>query len=713
MTADNRKKISALVCFFRLKNHTRASYYHYRRRLSFFVRTLQKAFTGCSLPVAMVSSGKPEELFQTDLELFFSSGARLVFEPCPAPEVSIVLVLHNRAELTCACLASLQTISKNFELIIIDNASTDATGRLLDAVVGARIVRNSENLHFVRAVNQAAALASGTYLLLLNNDTRLLPGAVDSALDLIAADATIGAVGAKVVRFDATLQEAGCIIWQDGSCQGYGRGDSPLKSEYMFQRDVDYCSGVFLLTDRTLFLQTGGFDEAFAPAYYEETDYCMRLRALGKRFVYNPCSIVMHVEFASSTSPSKALALQQTNRAVFRTRHATALTSHCERNDANMLQARFSHRTEQQVLFIDDCVPHAYLGSGYPRSRDLLVALDALGCRVTLYPLLTLPQNWDDVYSDIPRTVEVMAEGGFNVLETFLRERAGYFNAIIVSRPHNMWIVKKTLKSIPGVLAGAKLIYDAEAVFALRDIRKQTVLGKKVQQMEQDVCVEDELNLARQADRVIAVSETEKQLYLKHGCRDVHILGHSIELSMTPQSFSQRRNFLFVGAFSGTDSPNADSMRWFVEEILPLIKTRISEPFTCCIAGNNSHRDLGDLRSDIVEVLGRVDDLSGLYANSRAFIVPTRYAAGIPYKAHHAAAHGLPMVASTLIAGQLGWRHEQEVLSAGTAEDFAEQCVRLYTDAELWNRLRENAAARIEQECSREAFVESVRSIIQ
>ena len=717
MTDNNRCISGPLAAFFRFKHRTPALYYHYKRKLSFLVRAIIRAFqgdrAGWRSPAAQRGRIYPEDLYRAELDLFLASGARLVVKPCIAPIVSIVLVLYNRAELTLKCLTSLHTISKSdYELIIIDNASTDDTGKLLNALSGARVVRNGENTHFLQAVNQAADLATGTYLLFLNNDAQLLQGALDSAVDLMEADSSIGAVGAKVVRLDGKLQEAGNIIWRDGSCQGYGRDESPLDSEYMFQRDVDYCSAVFLLTNRTLFLENSGFDPAFAPAYYEETDYCMRLRELGKRIVYNPGSVVLHFEFASSRSPEQAIALQKAHREVFRAKHSVALAAHFERSNINILKARCALPVARRILHIDDRVPHSFLGSGYPRSRDLLLALDALGCQVTFYPLLTLPDTWEEVYSDIPRTVEVVADGGIGRLKKFLKTRTGYYTSVIVSRPHNMHLVKQILGNKPAVFAGAQLIYDAEAVYALRDIKKISMKGEKFWQTEQDVVLEEELLLAQGADRVVTVSRAEQLMYIDHGYNDVQILGHTVSLTMTPNTFKQRRDILFVGAFSGMESPNTDSMLWFVEKVLPLIRAQLDEPFKFIIAGNNSRRELHSLQHETVDILGTVEDLTELYDACRVFVVPTRYCAGIPYKAHHAAAHGIPLVVTGLIGGQLGWAHEQDVLIADSAEDFAAQCVRLYRDEELWSSLRNCAAGKIKKDCSRETFIESVRTII-
>jgi GT2 family glycosyltransferase len=160
---------------------------------------------------------------------------------------------------------------------IVDNNSTDKARLLLSRIKGAKIIQNTENLHFLLACNQASRVASGRYLLFLNNDTQVLADSINSSLRTIKFSEDIGAVGGKIILPNGTFQEAGNIIWQDGSCSTYGRRDEPFAPKYMFMRDVDYCSGAFLLTNRELFMNMGGFDEDYKPAYYEETDYCVRL----------------------------------------------------------------------------------------------------------------------------------------------------------------------------------------------------------------------------------------------------------------------------------------------------------------------------------------------------------------------------------------------------------------------------------------------------
>ena len=156
---------------------------------------------------------------------------------------------------------------------------------------------------------------------------------------------------------DGSLQEAGSIIWNNGTCRGYGRGDDPLAPMYMFRRDVDYCSAAFLLTRLDAFCALGGFDAAYRPAYYEDTDYCMRLWERGLRVVYEPAAVVLHYEFASSPSSKEATALHRDHQGLFAGRHRKKLEGHHVPGESQVLRARSARQPSHRVLFIDDRGP--------------------------------------------------------------------------------------------------------------------------------------------------------------------------------------------------------------------------------------------------------------------------------------------------------------------------------------------------------------------
>ncbi len=343
------------------------------------------------------------------LSAFLASPATLRLPRAERPEVSILLVLYNQAEMTLACLGSIiETLANgpDFEVVIVDNASTDRTGELIGRIDGATILRNRANLHFLKGVNQAARVARGRTLLLLNNDAQLLPGAVASALRTLDSADDIGAVGGRIILPDGALQEAGSIVWRDGACTGYGRGEDPDQPDFMFQRDVDYCSGALLLTRADVFRELDGFDERFAPAYYEETDYCLRLWESGRRVVFDPDAAILHFEFASSADNGDALALQATNHRVFAEQHRAWLADQFPASPANILAARTRHDT-RRILVLEDRVPKDELGSGYPRSRRIVNELAAADAQVALFPMFRYPETWHGVRAALDKRVEV------------------------------------------------------------------------------------------------------------------------------------------------------------------------------------------------------------------------------------------------------------------------------------------------------------------
>ena len=646
------------------------------------------------------------------LRSFLSSEASLLFPQSTTPKISIVLVLYNRAELTFQCLRSIVDQSfQDLEIIFVDNASTDETLQLLDRVEGARVIRNGENLNFLLAVNQAAREARGEYLLLLNNDTQLLPGTLKSAMSTIQSAPDIGAVGGRLIFLDWRLQEAGSIVWSDGSCLGYGRGDNPFAPTYMFRRDVDYCSAAFLLTPRAIWERLGGFDETFMPAYYEDSDYCARLWEHGLRVVYDPNSVLLHYEFGSSANPDDAIELQRNHQKLFASRHERWLSKRHSQDLDALLFARTATR-KKRVLFIEDRVPHPWLGSGFPRARAILLSLIKLGFSVTFYPMTHFDEPWSEVYSDMPDEVEFMMGYGPPLLEAFLRHRHALYDLIFVSRPHNMEILKAYLSEYPEWFRNTMLIYDAEALFAAREITSREVNGVPLPAEEADALLKDEVALASSANCVISVSEQERKQFERHGVKTVQILGHCVTPAPTSRPFGEREGLLFAGAIHEDATPNGDSVIWFLEDIFPRIQARLGE-IPLMIAGSIKSERVRRSAGPSVRITGEVKDLTELYDAARIFIAPTRYSAGIPQKVHDAAARGLPVVATPLLASQLGWANGSPILVAEDAEDFTAKCVQLCTDPVLWNRLRQAGIERVGKECSPELFENRLQSIVE
>lgn len=648
---------------------------------------------------------------EAELREFLAAGIPLNLPMAEHPRVSVLLVLFNQAGLTYGCLAALaQERELAFETIVIDNASTDRTSELLDRLTGASVIRNADNEGFLLAVNRAARTARGEFLLLLNNDAVVLPGALRAAVQRMENSPETGAVGGAILLWDGSLQEAGSIIWRDGSCLGYGRGDDPAASVYDFVRDVDYCSGAFLMARRALFEALGGFDTDYAPAYYEESDFCVRLWEGGHRVVYDPAVRIRHFEFASAGARSEqAIALQVRNRERFVAKHAGFLGRQRAPSPAAVLFARQRLAPGKlRILFIDDRAPRRDLGAGFPRAGDFVDALVGAGHFVTHYPLQFPDDPWDKTRAALPETVEIMQGCGAVGLPAFLAERQNYYDCIVISRPHNMKVISANYAEHPEWFAGTTLVYDAEALFSLRDIAKAAVLGERVPPAEQETMIRTELEIARIAHRIVTVSPAEAAYYRRHGCAQVHVLGHTQNTRRLGPDFAARRGYLFVGAIQEDGSPNGDSLIWFLREVWPGIKAHGDAHLD--VVGLCEAPEVWRLATSGIRLHGQVESVEPFYDAARVFIVPTRFAAGIPHKAHEAAAQGVPMVVTSLIAAQLGWDNEIEIADEGAA--FAERCIALHGDASRWEIRRQAAWAAIERDCSPSAFRRTVAQIV-
>ena len=245
---------------------------------------------------------------------------RLAVPPVAAPDVSVVVVLYNAWEWSERALRALvANTPPRYELIVVDNGSSDGTEAGLAAITGAAVIRNADNKGFGPAVNMAAQVARGRHLVLLNSDALVEPGWLEPLLSVADADPGVAAVGSRLLNLDGTLQEAGALVWRDGLVNNYGDGDRPDRPEYSFVRDVDYASAACLLVRRSAFEELGGFDPVYAPAYLEDVDLCFALRARGMRIVYQPFSTAVHVRWASGDR-SATETLVRRNLPVFRDR---------------------------------------------------------------------------------------------------------------------------------------------------------------------------------------------------------------------------------------------------------------------------------------------------------------------------------------------------------------------------------------------------------
>jgi len=632
-------------------------------------------------------------------------------EPSQKPAVSMIIPAYNKWQYTVNCLKSIcQNTDGDYEVIVVDDASSDDTAKILSKVKNLVMLRNKKNAGFIESCNRGAKASKGDYILFLNNDTMVTKGWLLPLLEIIRRD-NVGAVGSKLVYPDGTLQEAGGIIWNDGSGWNYGRGDDPEKPEYNYVREVDYCSGASLMVKRGLFEKIGGFDERFKPAYCEDGDLCFSLRKIRYKAMYQPMSVVVHFEGVTcGTDTSSGIKrYQEINRPKFVKKWNQVLQKyHYPPVAENAFLAR-DRVSGKRILVIDHYVPTYDQDAGSESTFNILTLLSELGHKVTfigdnllnIQPYTTaLQQNG----------IEVIYGPFFFSVEEYIKRNGKYFDIVILSRPH---IAIKHLNSVKENCNRAKVIYDTKDLVYMREFRRAEIENNKKVLKLAEASKKTEFYLAENSDLTLVVSPEEKKILLKEDPKlNVEVLRHVLPIIEQPKkSFSEKKDLLYVGGFNHI--PNIDGVIYFVNEIFPEVKKRLPG-VRLYVVGSNPPHEVLSLKSRDIIVTGFVKDLEPYFENCRVFVVPLRYGAGIKAKVIHSMIRGVPVVATPIGAEGIIEEVEEgkDILVADTREDFIEKVVSLYTDEKLWNILSESPLHYVEKNYSYEASRAKLKEIL-
>jgi O-antigen biosynthesis protein len=621
---------------------------------------------------------------------------RLRVPSSETPAVSIIVPVYNHFELTYGCLEAIAAHidAPSYEVIIVDDCSTDATGRMLATVDGARVVRNTKQLGFIGACNAGAAAARGDYLVFLNNDTQVQPGWLRELRDTFDAEPTAGIVGSKLVYPDGRLQEAGGIVWRDGRAALVGRFQDPESPKYTYLRRTDYCSGASIMIPRALFESLGGFDPLFAPAYYEDTDLACRVRQAGREVFYQPLSVVVHYEgMTAGTDVNRGVKRHQVlNEEKFQARWTPHLSEHAEATAP--LDVVKDRGARGRVLVIDAVMLQPDRDSGSLRMFNLVVLMRRLGFKVTF-----MPSNLDALgeYGATLRRrgIEVLHAPHVTDPGAFLDEHASEYDLIILSRPD---VASPLLARARKAAPRARIVYDTVDLHHVRQRREALLAADADLLRKSDERRDEELALVRLADETWVVSDVEKR-GLEEDLTDarIRVVSNVHDVPGSARPFAARRDLMFIGGFG--HPPNTDAVLYFVREILPRIHERLPE-LRLYVVGNAPPESIRALASFHVVVTGFVSELEKYLAGCRLTVAPLRYGAGVKGKINMSMAHGVPVVATPLAVEGMQLVDGQHALVGGDAASFADAVVRLHEDELLWTSLSQNGIAHTERHFS-------------
>ena len=638
-----------------------------------------------------------------------SGETALAFAAPETPRVSVIIPVFGKLAYTMACLRSLAQhgLPDGTEVIVVDDASPDDSGAALQRVPGLRYHRNASNLGFVGSCNVGAARAGGEHLVFLNNDTTVTPGWLESLLRTFATHADTGLAGAQLVYPDGRLQESGGIVFSDGSGWNYGRFDDPRHPAYTFVREADYCSGAAIAIPRALFERLGGFDERYAPAYYEDTDLAMKVRDAGFKVRVQPASVIIHHEGITAGTDTgagiKAYQLRNQQRFLERWRD-TLVRRHPAPTQAPHYAAH--HRTRARVLVIDATTPMPDRDSGSVRLFELLRLLVDEGCAVSFVPDNGLD---DGRYTQAMRDigVEAWTQPWLGAMPEWLAKHGPRFQLVIVSRHY---ILSPLLPLLRRFAPQARIVFDTVDLHHLREEREARERDDAALRRTAERTRAVELALIGAVDRTWVVSPVEKSLLAAASPGAVvDIVSNIHRVRGAGPAMAARHGLLFVGGFR--HPPNVDAALWMADEILPRIRAKRPE-IGLSLVGSDAPAEILALgeREGIV-VHGYVPELEPLIDAHRFSVAPLRYGAGVKGKINQALAHGLPVVATRCAVEGMGLVHGVDALVADEAEAFADAILAAYDDTALWQRLVQGGFSNTEREFSPERARTTLRAI--
>jgi len=637
----------------------------------------------------------------------------IIFKINNNPTVTIVIPVYNNFDYTYNCLKSIFNHSGDdidYEIIIANDNSDDLTVYIEKIVHNVKIISNIENLKFLRNSNNAAKFSRGKYILFLNNDTQVQDNWLFPLVTLIEKDNYIGAVGAKLISENCLLQEAGGIIWNDASAWNYGRDKNPAMPEYNYVKEVDYISGAMIMVKKEIWERLGGFDEIYMPAYCEDSDICFSIRKLGFKVLYQPASVVVHMEGVSHgidllKGPKR---YQVLNQQKLYDKWKDVLIAHHFKRGESVFWAR-EHCKRKCILVIDRYVPHYDKDAG---SRTIYLYIK-LFVKLNM-KVIFLGEN---VFPDQPYTF-VLQQLGVEVLygdyylynwRNWLRNNGEFLDFILTCRSNVSIKYIDYLK----VFTTAKIIYFNEDMQDLRlrreyEVKKDKSLLKSAKEIEKN-----ERIMFNKADILFVVGTFEEKI-LKEKFPSKKIFNIPVYyyerndmVSILP---NERKNLLFVGGFK--HSPNEDAVLWFYAHSFKQILNKFPD-IIWYIVGSNPTEKVLSIQNKHIIVTGYITDdvLMNYYQNCRIFIAPLRYGAGVKGKIIEASYYKIPIITSSIGAEGLSLK-ENSFLINPTDNTFTQAVINLYEDYDKLDKLSSNCLNFINNYFSIENAIKVIEKVI-
>lgn len=611
------------------------------------------------------------------------------------PSVSVQIVQWGKTDLTVRAVDALRRteFEGRVEILVYDNASPGGPGPIADDD-GVTLFRGDANLGFGPAHDLLAERARGDLLFILNNDTVVAPTAIPRLVERYLSDQRIAAVTPLYRDFDGRVLEMGAFLGGDASGWQLFRGAAhPPGGTGRMPFRVTYGSAAGLLVERRTFLDLDGFDDRFAPAYYEDTDLALRLAERGRTVVVEPRAVVFHYEGGTSGRDlhQGPKTHQLLHRTVFYRRWRETIGSRPAASFRQALNDLFQPVDGLRILWVSPHLPRPDKEAGHARIVRMLRDLRGDGHAVVL---------WAEHCNDPGRYGRMLEEMG---VPWFGRSRGPRWSlrprveplsdlgellgsvdwdAVVISFPE---LASRMLPLVRSRRPESAVIVDDVDLHFVRQERAEEMGLELSHTVPKDV----EVGVYAASDGVITASD-EESAALETELPLLPTFSVTVDVPAPVEHPTEARDrVLFLGNFG--HAPNVDAVQWWVEEIAPLLAARAGRDIPLRVVGAGQAALVEQLDPNArrrLDLAGWVEDLTPEFGRARVFVAPLRYGAGTKGKILAALAHGVPVVTTTVGAeGNASYIRDALVVCDG-ADETAAAVAALLEDDSRWERAR-------------------------
>lgn len=602
----------------------------------------------------------------------------LVPHPDKPVDVSIVIPVYNQWHLTRACLNSiLQTCDGqiNYEIILADDSSTDDTKIAGIEYRGLQVVQTSKNVGFLRNCNQAVKKAQGRYILLLNNDTIVLPNWLSSLYSTLENDPTAAIVGSKMLSSEGLIVEAGVSLFRDGTDCHQGQGVDRYTPMFNLMREVDCISGCSILIRKTFWEEVGGFYERYENGYFEDYDLAMEARSKGMRVIYQPQSEIVHFEHQTYSAKVKNahVLLSNHNKSLFLEKWSYQLISqHCgpvpqhiamsvaERTPSlKALQRRAQGHLN--ILFFSPDPPYPNNHGNRVRMCRLVKKFQELGhtvhfalleCKECTQPNLTLMREKLNTSLDVIPYQKLRVSPGAVPFDGWYERGIGEKIRLLCDQ-YDVDVVlcsyvyhSKLLEFVPQHILK---VLDTHDIMANRT----EMLRLNQLPIGQFSCsTTEEGAYLRRADCVIGITNAESRYFdVISGQKKALTISHIEAPRFIQKQPSKIQN---IGIIASNNRFNIAMVQQFLQSLQGHLSSVTDCPFTVHIVGEVKKgvalrsflRKMHVFKSPWVKMHGFVEDLSPIYHQMDLIVSPMLCGTGINIKTVEAMAYGMPVLST-------------------------------------------------------------------